>query len=468
MNFEYFYVLILLGLAGFISLAIGLKTENKKILALYTLVVLSIAFVMVLIFHGNYSMSSLSFGSFNSYWALIFIVSIMVIIVPSMHDINGKHDVFYALVLFMALAMVIAALTDNIIIMFVAFEGVSVITYVLTAFNRTRRNLEGALKYFMIGTIGTAFNVVGIAFFYLSTRTFNLLAVGTIDFNRALILSLLFITVGFGFKIAIFPMQQWAIDTYDGASNSVAAFLSTGGKLIAYMILLKFLFLGFVPDYNYVFYFFAILAILTMTYGNIAALAENNLKRILAYSSVAQAGYMILVFALIGYSYYPAVLVAKQTFIRFAIASAMFYALAYIFMKAGLFIAMSFVKKDKVMIDDIIGLSKKSRWVTLFLAIMLLSLAGVPLTGGFIAKYFLFFSLIIGNLWWLAVIAIINSAISIFYYFRIIIYSYRKEGENDFYMAPAIKYSVIIMGLITLVLGVSFALYTYLIGIAII
>ena len=130
--------------------------------------------------------------------------------------------------------------------------------------------------------------------------------------------------------------------------------------------------------------------------------------------------------------------------------------------------SMSLVKSDKVMIDDIAGLSKKSRWTALFLAIMLLSLAGVPLTGGFIAKYFLFFSLIIGDLWWLAVIAIINSAISIFYYFRIIIYAYRKEGNNDFNMAPGIKYSVIIMGLITLGLGVSFVLYTYLAGIAVI
>ncbi|MEM0139629.1 MAG: NADH-quinone oxidoreductase subunit NuoN [Ferroplasma sp.] len=468
MNFEYFYVLILLGLSGFIALAIGLKSENKKLLAAFTFAVLIIAFILILLEPANYNLFSLTFSSFNMYWALIFIISIMVIIVPSMHDINGRHDVFYALLLFMALAMVIAAFTYNILIMFVSFEGVSIVTYILTAFNKTRRNLEASLKYFMISTIGTAFNIMGIAFFYLSTRTFNLQAVGTLDFNHALLLALLFITIGFGFKIAIFPMQQWAIDTYDGAPNAVSAFISTGGKLIAYMILLKFLFLGFIPDYNYVFYFFAILAILTMTYGNLAALSENNLKRILAYSSVAQAGYMIMVFALIGYSYYPAVLVQKSIFIRFAIASAMFYALAYIFMKAGPFIAMSLVKKDKVMIDDIIGLSRKSRWTALFLAIMLLSLAGVPLTGGFIAKYFLFFSLIIGDLWWLAVIAIINSAISIFYYFRIIIYSYRKKGSNDFYLAPGIKYSVIIMGLITIGLGLSFMLYTYLVGIAVI
>ena len=468
MIYEYPYALILLGLAGFITLAAGIKTDSKRILGGFTFIILIAAFFILLFQDKNYSILSLNISSFDTYWALIFLVSIMVIIIPSMNDIKKRFDVYYALLLFIALSMVIAAFTYNLIILFVSFEGVSIGTYVLTAYNKTKRNLEASLKYFMISTIGTSFNIMGIAFFYLSTRTFNLNAVGTIDFNRSLLLALVFITIGFGFKIAIFPMQQWAIDTYDGAPNSVSAFLSTGGKLVAYMILLKFLFLGFIPDYNYVFFFFAILAILTMTYGNLAALMENNLKRILGYSSIAQAGYMILVFALIGYSYYPAVLVSKQIFLRFAIASAMFYAVAYIFMKAGPFIAMSLVKSDKVMIDDIAGLSKKSRWTALFFAIMLLSLAGVPLTGGFIAKYFLFFSLIIGDLWWLAVIAIINSAISIFYYFRIIIYAYRKEGNNDFNMAPGIRYSVIIMGLITIGLGVSFALYTYLAGIAVI
>ncbi|AGO61630.1 MULTISPECIES: NADH-quinone oxidoreductase subunit NuoN [Ferroplasma] len=468
MNYEYLYALILLGLAGFITLAAGIKTDNKKILGGFTFIIMIVAFFIILFQVKNYSISSLNISSFDSYWALIFLVSIMVIIIPSMNDIKKRFDVYYAILLFTALSMIIAAFTYNLIILFISFEGVSIATYILTAYNKTKRNLEASLKYFMVSTVGTSFNIMGIAFFYLSTRTFNLNAITTIDFNRSLLLALVFITIGFGFKIAIFPMQQWAIDTYDGAPNSVSAFLSTGGKLVAYMILLKFLFLGFIPDYNYVFFFFAILAILTMTYGNLAALMENNLKRILAYSSIAQAGYMILVFALIGYSYYPAVLVSKEIFVKFAIASAMFYALAYIFMKAGPFIAMSLFKNDKVMIGDIAGLAKKSRYTALFLAIMLLSLAGVPLTGGFIAKYFLFFTLIIGNLWWLAVIAIINSAISIFYYFRIIIYSYRKEGDNDFNMAPGIKYSVIIMGLATLGLGVSFALYTYLVGIAII
>ncbi len=468
MNFEYFYSLILLGLAGFIALAMGIKKDNKKIEALFTFIILIIAFILILFKSSGYNIYFLDFTDFNTYWALIFIVSAMVIILPSMHDIKDKHDVFYALLLFTVLSMVIAAYTFNLIVLFVSFEGVSIITYILSAYNRTKRNLEGSLKYFVISTIGTSFNILGISLFYFSTRTFNLLAVTKLYSSHGLLLALVFIIIGFGFKIAIFPMHQWAIDTYDGSPNSVSGFLSTGSKLVAYMILLKFLYLGFVPDYNYVFYFFAILSILTMTYGNIAALSQDNVKRILAYSSISQAGYMILVFAMIGYSYYNVALVSRTTFLRFSIAIAMFYSLTYIFMKAGPFIAMSLVRKDKIMIDDFTGLSRKSKWTAFSLAVMLLSLAGIPITGGFLAKYFLFFTLIIGNLWWLAVIAILNSVISVFYYFRIILYSFWKPGDNDFDLSPEIKYSVIIMALITIALGFAFTLYTYLIGIAII
>ncbi len=469
MNYEYFYSIIVLGISGFISLAIGIKNNNKKILAGFTALVLIVSFILILLGTKNYDVLTMNFNTFDDYWALIFIASTLLIIIPSMNDIKGRYDVFYALILFMTLSMLIAAFTYNLIVLFVSFEGVSVITYVLVAFNRTRRNLEGSLKYFIISTLGTSFNILGISFFYLSTKTFDLFSVNKIFFNKALLLALVFIIIGFGFKLAIFPMQQWAIDTYDGAPNSISAFLSTGGKVLAYMILLKILYLGFVHDYNYVFYFFAILGILTMTYGNLSALSQNNLKRIFAYSSVAQAGYMVLVFALIGFSYFPANVIPRSTFIRFGIASAMFYAVVYIFMQGGAYIAMNLIKKDKIMIEDLDGLSRKSRLSALSLWIFMLSLTGIPLTGGFLAKYFLFFSLIVGGLWWLAIIAILNSVISVFYYFRIILNSYvseASESDNEFNLAPSVRYPLYVTALITIALGVSFFIYTYLIGLA--
>lgn len=469
MDYEYFYSIILLGIAGFVALAFGIRKDNKKAMALFTLIVLALAFILSLIFSNNYSSYGLIFNDFDSFWALIFIASSMMIVIPSLNDIRGRYDVFYSLIIFMTLSMLVSAYTYNLLILFVSFEGVSIITYVLAAYNKTRRNLEGSLKYFIISTVGTAFNVLGISFFYLGLRTFNLFDVNHIYFDKAVLIAFIFIIIGFGFKLAIFPMQQWAIDTYDGSPNSISAFLSTGSKIVAYMILLKILVLGFSAFYNYVFYFFAILSILTMTYGNVAALSQNNLKRILAYSSVSQAGYLILVYALIGYSYYNiSSPVPAATYIRLGIATAMFYSLVYIFMKGGSFIAMSLIRKDKIMIDDIKGLSKKSPASAFSFWILLISLAGVPITGGFLAKYFLFFSLVAAGLWWLAVIAIINSVISVFYYFRIIRESYVYDSRVEFNLTPSVKYSLIATAVLTVAFGVVFFLYTYLVGIAVI
>ena len=139
MNYEYLYALILLGLAGFITLAAGIKTDNKKILGGFTFIIMIVAFFIILFQVKNYSISSLNISSFDSYWALIFLVSIMVIIIPSMNDIKKRFDVYYAILLFTALSMIIAAFTYNLIILFVSFEGVSIATYILTAYNKTKK-----------------------------------------------------------------------------------------------------------------------------------------------------------------------------------------------------------------------------------------------------------------------------------------------------------------------------------------
>ncbi|SMD30935.1 NADH-quinone oxidoreductase subunit NuoN [Picrophilus oshimae] len=466
MNYiEYLYPVIFLGVMGFVLLAIGIRSQSKKLFAAMAMASLAVSFILVIIMPFNGLIyNQLKFSRFDEIFSLILIISVIIIVVPTMHDLKEKPDVFYALLLFMTASMLIIAYSYNLIVLFVSFEGLTIITYILAAYNKTRRNLEGAVKYLFIGVIGTSFNIFGISLFYLSTRTFNLLNIVNISYSRALILALVFMIIGFGFKLAIFPMQQWAIDTYDGSMNSVSSFLSTGSKIAAYFLFLKVLYLGF-PGYNiYIFYFFAILSILTMTYGNVSALSETNLKRMLAYSSVAQAGYLILVYAIISYPYHT--LVSRSVFIDFGLASAAFYSLAYIFMKGASFISMSIFKKDKIMIDDMAGLNKKSPLLAFSFAILLLSLAGVPITGGFLAKYFLFFTLIIGNIWWLAVIAIINSVISVFYYLRVITYEYRRPVKEEFNLTMGVKYTVIISAFITIALFFSFSLFSYILGVA--
>ena len=193
------------------------------------------------------------------------------------------------------------------------------------------------------------------------------------------------------------------------------------------------------------------LSILTMTYGNVAALSQNNLKRLLAYSSIAQAGYLILVLAVVGF-----VGNTNSAVVDVAVAAGMFYALVYVFMKGGAFITLNLIKKDNVMISDVSGLAKKSPATAVSFAVMLLALAGVPITGGFFAKYLLFLSLIEGNLWWLAIIAILNSAISVFYYFRIILYMFGKDpipGES-FDMSTSTRVPIYASAFITVALSV--------------
>jgi NADH-quinone oxidoreductase subunit N len=224
------------------------------------------------------------------------------------------------------------------------------------------------------------------------------------------------------------------------------------------MIMLKLFVVGFPTMGDQVFLLFTILAIFTMVYGNFAALSEMRLKRLLAYSSVAQAGYLILVFSAVAYGQYGN---ASVDYINAAVGAGMFYSLVYIFMKGGAFLSMNSIRKENPRIEDISGLAKQSPVLALSLSILLLALAGIPLTGGFTAKAFLFLALIQVKLWWVAVIAILNSAISVFYYLRVIAYMYRKEPteEGIFSTDGTVTAPVVFAAVITVITGVYFTLF---------
>ena len=299
----------------------------------------------------------------------------------------------------------------------------------------------------------------------MATSTFNLIGITTVNSSQALLIALAFLIIGFGFKMALFPLHQWALDTYDGTENSVSAFLSSGTKILAFLIILRIFLVGFSSDLQSVYYFFVIIAILTMTYGNIAALSQTNLKRLLGYSSIAQAGYLILVVVIVAYSTTNHL---GSSVIDFAIAAGMFYSLVYIFMKGGAFITMNVISKEKIELSDISGLAKRSPATAVSFAIILLALAGIPLTGGFMAKYYLFIALISGQLWWLAIIAILNSAISVFYYLRVIQQMFWKDPqkEDTFNLTKWTKSPVIISAIIVVALGLVYAMFPVLISTA--
>ena len=461
-----FAPLIFLGLVGFALLGISILKTNKRVLSLITFISLGISALMLYflvpmgtsVFDGT-----IVFNQFGLYFSIVMIISAMFICYPSLQGIKGKSEIFYATLLFVTIGMVVASFSYNLITLFIAFESVSIGTYVLASFGKERRNLEGTVKYFFTGTIATAFILFGSSFFYLDTNTFNLSVLSASTPSAQLTIALIFLIVGFGFKLAIFPMHQWAIDTYDGAENSVSAFLSAGSKVLAFVVVLKMFLVGFSSDLPEVYYLFAILAILTMTYGNISALSQNNVKRLLAYSSVAQAGYLILVLAVVA-----SVGNVTGNVASVAIAAGMFYSIVYIFMKGGSFITLNVVKKDNIQLSDLSGLAKKAPALAVGFSILLLALAGIPLTGGFFAKYLLFLSLIEGGLWWLAVIAILNSAISVFYYFRVMLYMFGKEPEEGsiFSLERTVRIPVYVSAFVTVALSLLVIWFPSMIGMA--
>ncbi len=462
----YFVPMIFLGIVGFAILGLSMLKTSKKALSWITFASLGISAVLLyLVTPNGISVfdGTIVFNQFGLYFAIVMIISAMFITYPAMYGLKAKSEIFYATLIFVTIGMMVAAFSYNLITLFIAFESVSIGTYVMASFGKERRNLEGTVKYFFTGTIATAFILFGASFFFLDTHTFNLAVLSATSPTPELTMALIFLMVGFGFKLAIFPMHQWAIDTYDGTENSVSAFLSAGSKVLAFVVVLKMFLVGFSSDFREVYYLFAVLSILTMTYGNISALSQNNLKRLLAYSSVAQAGYLILVLAVVG-----SVGNVTSNTVAVAVAAGMFYAIAYIFMKGGAFIALNTVKGNNLQVSDLSGLAKKSPGVAVGFSIMLLALAGIPLTGGFFAKYLLFLSLIEGGLWWLAVIAILNSAISVFYYFRVILYMFGKEPQDGetFNLENSFKIPVYVSAFLTVAISLLVVWFPTMIGFA--
>ena len=442
-DFTTLYPEMFLGVIAFVMLLMGLRYKNPRIYSSISFISLLIAIILLLIFDSSTSSifsGVLQINDFGLFFAIIMLISSIYMVLPSTREVHEKPELFYATLLFVNISMIIAAFSLNLIVIFIAFEGVSIGTYVLTAYGKSRRNLEAATKYFFTGTIATSFILFGSAFYYISAGTFSMQNVVSLQ-SHSVLIAMIFLFVGYGFKLALVPMHQWAVDTYDGSANSLSAFLSTGTKVLAFLIIMRIFLVGFSLDHTDIFYLFVIISIITMTYGNIAALSETNLKRIFAYSSVAQAGYLILVLAVVSNNY-------STSSVDLAILAGMFYALVYIFMKGGAFFSVGLVKKENAKIDDLSGLAWKSPVIAVSIIVLLISLAGVPPTAGFFAKYYLFLSLISGQLWWLAVIAIVNSAVSVFYYLRLIVIMFRRNSENEFDLSPSVYYPVVIAAIL--------------------
>lgn len=325
---------------------------------------------------------------------------------------------FYGLFLLAVLSMILLAGSTSLLMIFLAIEFLSIVSYILTGYLREdKRSNEAAMKYFLFGAIAAAIMLYGMSLFYGASGSLNLGEIGKVitgDTNYEVIalFAMGLVMAGIGFKMAVVPFHMWSPDAYEGAPTPVTAFLSVGPKVAAFAVLLRFVLqviLVYKPDWVAL---FSLLAVLTMTLGNVIALAQTNVKRLLAYSSIAQAGYMLIGVASISASDSP----------FDGIIALWIYIAAYLFTNLGVFLVVIAIenKTGAVDISQYGGMIKRAPGLAVLMVFFMLSLAGIPPTAGFMGKFFVFGSALNAGLGWLAAIGVINSVISVFYYFRVI------------------------------------------------
>lgn len=386
--------------------------------------------------------------NFSLFFNIIFLVSTILVALISMSYLSRddrKQGPYYLLILLATLGMMLMAAGNELIIVFLGLELMSLSLYVLAGYFRDNpASSEAGMKYLLLGAFASAFFLYGIALIYGGAGTTNVPAIAeaiTAPNKSPLLLAGMFLLiVGFGFKVAIVPFHQWAPDVYEGAPTTIAAFISAGPKAAGFAAFLR-IFMEALPSLQVEWSSVVIvLAMLTMTVGNVIAIAQTSIKRMLAYSSIAHAGYVLIGLA-----------AANND----GISSAMLYLLVYCVMNIGAFGAVILAKTDdgeSLMISDYAGLGLRKPLLAMFMTIMLLSLAGFPPTAGFVGKFYVFKSAVQAGHIWLVIVGAINTAISAFYYLRVVVTMYMREPEEElnFTAYP----STLVVGLVLAAIGV--------------
>lgn len=366
---------------------------------------------------------------------LVIVVGILAIL-ASFQYLRREHadkGEYYALILFSVVGQCLMSSANELIIMFIGLEISSIATYVLAGFLRDdKRNNEAAVKYFLLGSFATAFLLYGIAWIYGATESTILPSIRASLLNRDVNVTMVSIAaalmfVGFAFKVSVVPFQIWAPDVYQGAPAPVSAFMSAAPKAAAFAMFVRVYMTAFEPITDRWEPFVWACALLTMIVGNFAALLQTNIKRLLAYSSIAHAGY---------------ILVAVAAHSRIGVAAVMFYTAAYAFMNVGAFAVVTYFSRQGeryVNVDDLAGLGWRQPVTAALFSLFLLSLIGVPLTAGFFGKFYIFKAALDSNLVWLAVFGLLTSAVGAYYYLRILVVMYMKEPEEPAETAPPVS-----------------------------
>jgi len=362
---------------------------------------------------------------YGTFFKVIFLIVLSLITILSIkygeREEIGSGE-YYSLLMFGVLGMMVMVSSHSFITIFIGLEVMSLSIYVLCGLMRTNaKSVEASLKYFLLGAFATAFLLYGMALIYGATGLIDVVELKAyLAANQAydkvmFFAGLGFLIVGFGFKIASVPFHMWTPDVYQGAPTSITAYMATGVKAAAFGALVRVFYTAFLPfnaDWSAVIW---VIAVLTMCVGNITALVQKDVKRLLAYSSISHAGY---------------ILVAFITGDKQLSASILYYLLAYTFMNIGAFAVVMAIGKngeERTDIDSYAGLGTRQPFLALCMSIFLLSLAGVPPLAGFMGKFYVFSDAVKAQYYWLAIIGVLNSAVAAFYYLRVMMYMYFRE-----------------------------------------
>jgi len=408
---------------------VRLEDEDSASLGFLVLVTLLAAFVLTMFELGQNTPAfrgSLVMDDYAVFFEAVIIVTTAVTVAMSLQyaaDAGLAGAEYYALVLFAALGMMLMAAAGDLIIIFLGLETMSIAVYALAGFiRRDPKSNEAAVKYFLLGAFSTGFLLYGIALVYGATGTIRLEPIRAsltsgIGANPLLLLGLGMMLIGFGFKVAAVPFHMWTPDAYEGAPTPITAFMAVGVKLAAFAGFLRIFMANLGTVSNEWTAVLWVVAALTMTAGNVIALVQNNIKRMLAYSAVAHAGYVILGMA------------AGRG--RDAGGAILYYLLAYAFTNLGAFAVVVALERGAEAHDDIAdyrGLAREHPGLAAAMALCLLSLTGVPPLAGFVGKFYIFAAALNAGLVWLVVIAVLNSAMSAYYYVAVIVAMYMQEG----------------------------------------
>jgi len=426
---------IIITVFGFLVLLVDVfapKGEKKGYLGVLSLIGVAIAFFYTLPLVGTGKTGFVEMFAADGF-AIFFKITILIIAFLTLLISIGYapregigFGEYYALILFATLGMMLMAAGTHLIIIFLGLETMSISIYVLAGMLRgDQKSVESAFKYFLLGAFATGFLLYGIAFLYGATGSLYLKNIASYITSKnlldhpMLLMSLAFLTIGFGFKIASVPFHMWTPDVYEGAPTSITAFMATGVKAAGFSALLRVFFTAlpaFQPDWTSIMW---LIAVATMTFGNIIAISQNNIKRMLAYSSIAHAGYILVAF------------VAGN---KLGTSGILFYLMAYAFMNLGAFTCVILLGKkgeENTLITDYAGLGFKYPLLAASMTVFLLSMAGIPPLGGFMAKFYVFSAAVEAKFYWLAVLGMINSAISVYYYLRVTVLMYFREPERE-------------------------------------